>query len=158
MEITIDKHKRANGDEYIYITTSLDMDCRKSELRISKGGEAYAKKKIKDIHDALKKFKSYQLVTSYYQEVDWYDNSNYEPYETPVFKIKKGDRKVDVDYQTHDSVPKDWEAVTTIAFKNAKRYSCVIDAVKLFKPYLTDEEIKQIKKSLGSSKEYSLIA
>ena len=76
-------------------------------------------------------------------------------YETPTFSIAKGKRTVTTRSNSHGSIPKDWEVVTEVSFKEPKQYGAVLKAIKALGVYLTEKDIKELKKSLKNGSSYN---
>lgn len=80
-----------------------------------------------DIKKATTKIKSLNL---FFDEIDWYDDMT-NIYETPVFNIERGLRKVKISSDEHGSIPKDWGVCLNGVFDMCKRSKPILDFVKL---------------------------
>lgn len=112
---TLDHDVRlSNGQETQTFSITFELgDLRKERPGIN---PKYMEALLQRIIDELKGKKGYVSSAVYLGTIDYYDGDVY-PYEVPVVRHSKGDRKIKTSETTHYSIPKGWSVECSITFE-----------------------------------------
>lgn len=129
------------------ILLSIDSDysgsSRKSQLYVN---EERIQQEVESFWKSTKTKKLTDMSVSF-SEIDWYDDE-VDVYETPIVRMKRGDRKSKVSHKSHGSVPKDWSVVVVFKFDKTTKKP-ILDTIKpIIDKFLNVKEMKEFEKNL----------
>ena len=144
----------SKGSESLQIEVAIELDCKKSQLYVS---EKRAEQKLVNVLNVAKKFSAFLGCSLYYDEIDYYDDE-VDVYETPYFYYSKGKgkKKPTKSYNTHGSIPKDWQEVQTVRFKPTMTTIAPIQkTLECMGMSVSKDDLKGIRKVLqGKTRNY----
>lgn len=96
------------------------------------------------------KTKKLQSMSLSFGEIDWYDDE-VDVYETPIFSMERGLRKVKINNRRHGSIPKDWSADLDATLLDTATVTPVIEVIKAVLGYkFTETDDKKFRKEVKS--------
>jgi hypothetical protein len=152
LELSVER--RDENKLVLHITSETGM-CHKSQLYVNE------KRLADDLERFWKSIKTKKLLrmSTYFGEVDWYDDE-VDVYETPVVSIQRGLKRARMGFSTHGSIPKDWTFTLTSVFADTSANTPIMEVIKAalgsyFTPQIEKEFVKKLRLVLQKKTKYA---
>jgi len=153
LEISVER-KAEDNKLVLHLTSETGM-CHKSQLYVNE------KRLAEDLERFWKSIKTKKLLrlSTYFGEVDWYDDE-VDVYETPHVAIQRGLKRAKIGYGTHGSIPKDWTFTMTSVFADTTANTPIMEVIKsalgsYFTPQIEKEFVKKLRPVLQKKVKYA---